>query len=150
MSETTTEVSKPTPIYTTETLSGIKSFEDAMAVLEQAGVSVTDITDYGDGFAVVDKRELVSVPFIVIDWKFADGKFGEKFAIVRAVTKDNRKVIFTDGSETSGVRPQILDFERKGSNGGILCPKGLTVSEYEYVDDKGVKTPAKTYYFTQA
>ena len=150
MSQTSNEVVNTSPIYDTETLASIKSFEDAMAVLEQSGVKVTDITDYGDGFGVVDKKDLVGVPFVILDWKFAEGEYGQDFAIVRAVTKDDRKVIFTDGSEKSGIRPQVKDFEAKGSTGGILCPKGLTVSEYVYVNDKGEKSPSKTYYFTQA
>jgi len=146
-----TEVAKSTPVYDDETLTNIKSFDDAKQVLADAGVQVTDISDYGDGFLVMDKAELVNVPFIILDYKFADGDFTgddgkpQKFSITRLVTADNRKAILTDGS--TGMRKQLERLERRGVTGGILCQKGLTVSEYEFTDEKGKKTPAKTYYF---
>lgn len=141
------DVAKSSPIFDDETLGNIRSFEDALAVLSDAGVQVTDISDYGDGFAVVRKEELVNAPFVIVDYKFADGDFGTPFAILRVVTKDGRKAIFTDGS--TGVRAQMQDLDKRGISGGVLVKNGLTVSEYEYIDAEGNKTPAKTFYLAQ-
>lgn len=146
MASNSSDVSKTAPIYDDQTLGDIKSFSDALAVLETAGVAITDITDYGDGFAVVAKDALVKVPFVILDYKFADGDYGENFTIIRAVTKFDQKVIITDGG--TGIRKQVEDLDRRGVVGGVLVPNGLTVSEYSYTDEKtGEVTPAKTYYF---
>lgn len=148
-----TEVATTTPIYDTESLSSIKSFEDALRTLNDADVRVTDITDYGDGFAVIDKAELIGRKFVILDYKYAESsdytnENGEplSFVIVRCVTEDGTKAVFTDGSLTSGIKPQMDDLNRRGVMGGVLCPRGLTVSAYTYTDPKGKSTAAKTYY----
>lgn len=142
-------VSKTTPVFTTDQLAEVKSFDDMMQLLSDTGIETTEITDFGDGFAVAEsKRSLVNVPFVIMDYKFsAKGDFGE-FAILRLMTKDGRKLILTDGS--TGICEQTRDLARRGVIGGILCPKGLTVSEYDYkgFDSKGnpTVTPAETFY----
>lgn len=138
--------------YTDDALADIKSFDDAVALLAEQGIAVTDITDFGDGFTVEDKRSLVNVPFIILDYKFADGEYATdaenvdgQFAILRVVTSDGRKRVVTDGG--TGIRNQTRQLQRKGVQGGVMCARGLTVSEYDYVDEKtGDVTPAKTYY----
>jgi hypothetical protein len=64
------------------------------------------------------------------------------------MTADGRKCIITDGSDKSGIRPQVKDYERRGAFGGIMVEKGLTRSDYTYVED-GVTKPASTFYITQ-
>lgn len=136
-----------------ETLSKINSWEDALALLQSHGVEVTDITDYGDGFVGVEKDTLVNIPMVVLDYTISyNGEYKDDsgnvmpFVVVRAFTSDGRKVRFTDGS--TGLCKQVLGFAKRGVKGGIRCPKGLTVSEYDYIDEKGKHTPAKTFYFT--
>lgn len=148
---TETAVSNTEPVYSTEQLAGITSFEDALALLADAGVNVTSIADYGDGFSVMDKATLVNVPFVILDYKFAEGEFGSDFAIVRVVTADKRKAIITDGSLENGIRPQVKELQRRGALGGVICDKGLTVSEYTWIGEengKEVRKPAKTYYLS--
>jgi hypothetical protein len=147
MATDSTEVAATTPVYTTDQLAAIKSFDDMMKLLADAGVEATEISEYGDGFSVeTDKSSLVNVPFGILDYKFSKkGNFGE-FAIVRIVTRDGRKLILTDGS--TGIYAQCQDFQKRGRSGGIMCPKGITVSEYDYIDETGKVTPAKTFYFS--
>jgi len=133
-----------------EDLAAIASMDDAIALLSGMGVAVREVGDLiGDGFSLEDKSALVNVAFVIVSFSFAKGEYGEDFAVVRAVTADNRKIVFTDGS--TGVREQVRRLGTKGINpnaAGVLVKRGLTVSEYEYTDDKGKVTPAKTYYLT--
>ena len=153
-------------LYTDEQLTNIKSFEDAIALLAEAGVDVTDIADYGDGFSVMDKRAFLGVPFIILDYKFADGKYDSGFTVVRVVAKNEEtgetiKGLFTDGS--TGIRKQLGDIRRKQElankpQAGIMVKNGLTISEYEWVgietdkDDpeygKEVRKPSETFYLS--
>lgn len=133
-------------------LASISTIEDALALLASQGIAATDITDLGDGFSVMDKAEFINVPLVILDYKIANSKeyTDEKgdplpFAIVRLVTSDGRKAIITDGS--SGIARQVKDFHTRGVFGGIMVRKGLAVSKYDYVDEKGKRTPATTYYF---
>lgn len=136
-----------TPQYSDEALANIQSFEDAIALLHESGVAVSDITEYGDGFEVLkDKERLINVPFVLLDYKFSKSEQNEsgEFAIFRVVTQAGEKFLVTDGS--TGIAHQIQDLRRRQVPGGVLCKKGLSVSEYDYVDEKGKKTPAKTFY----
>lgn len=141
-----------TPQYSTEQLAGIQSFDDAVALLKDAGVKPSVISDYGDGFSVLDdKRKLVNVPFVLLDYKFSEGDYnkgpdgvGAEFAICRVVTQSGEKFLFTDGS--TGICEQVKDLRRRGIPGGVLCEKGISVSEYDWYNEKGEKTPAKTFY----
>ena len=94
---------------------------------------------------LVDKRDLLGVPFIIADFRFLTGDYGEDCVAVRAMTQDNVRIVFTDGS--TGIRTQLKHYQQvKHRNGGIVCPNGLRVSEYEYTDPEGKTKPAKTYY----
>lgn len=136
------------PLYSTEQLANAKSFDDILAMLADAGVQITDGTEYGDGFDVVDKDSLVKVPFVLIDYKFADGDFGSDFAILRIMTTDGRKGIITDGSNESGIRPQIKRLARLGVVGGLMFERGLVRSDYTFVDSDNKSKPATTYYLS--
>lgn len=129
-----------------DTLASISSLDDALKVLSDAGIGATDIADLGDGFSVMDKSEFVNVPLVVLDWKFSSGDYGDEFAIMRIVTADGRKAVLTDGS--TGIRNQLASFSRHGIVGGVIVKRGLTRSDYEYVDEKGKRTPASTFYLS--
>lgn len=152
-------------LYSDEQLTNIKTFEDAIALLAEQGVDVTDISDYGDGFSVMDKRAFLGVPFVIMDYKFADGRYDSGFTVVRAVAKtddgETIKGLFTDGS--TGIRKQLQDIRRKQElagkpAAGIMVKNGLTISEYEWVgietdkdsDDYGkeVRKPSETFYLS--
>jgi hypothetical protein len=138
------DIVKPTGISDESVLSRIKSFEDAIAALQAGGASLVDVADYGTGFDVTDKAALVDVPFVIVNMRmYEDGQFGE-FAILFLVTEDGRKCIINDGS--TGIRQQVKTMINEGVTGGVLVRKGLSRSDYKYVDDKGKETPATTFY----
>jgi len=140
-------------------LGAIQSFADAMELLRAHGMTVADITEeYGTGFDVLDdKRQLVKVPFLILTWRFTEGDHG-KFVSMTIVTREpggvSRKLIVNDGS--TGIRQQMetisearlqqFEGDMNKAHAGLLVPKGLRISEYDYVNDKGVKTPAATFY----
>ncbi|UGC97975.1 hypothetical protein [Rhodococcus phage P19] len=131
-------------------LASIQSFEDAAALLATRYETILDSDDLGDGFDLVkDKSTLLDQTMLLISWRIMDAddkmKFGEPWVIVRAVTEDNRKIVFIDGS--TGIRDQLVGVTASsGRTGGVLARDGLRVSVYDYTDDKGVTTEAKTYY----
>jgi len=118
-----------------ETMGAIKSFDDAIAVLAAAGVELHDSKEYGDGFDVADKNELVGVPFVILGMKFSEGEYGGNgFVIIHLVTKDGRKLIITDGS--TGIRAQAEKYAARGLVAGVVFRDGLIRSDFRYVDDK--------------
>lgn len=151
-------VTKTEPMLTQDTdlMRSIGSFDDALRVLEQAGIGAIDYsTEFGDGFQLLkgkdEKATLVGVPFVILGIKFAegdymkDGKPGE-FAILHVVTKDGRKCILVDGS--TGICEDAKDIVKTGRTAGVLVPRGLSRSDYDYIDDKGEKNPATTFYLS--
>lgn len=139
-------VSKPILTNDVAELRKINSLQDAAAFLIASGVEIHSTKEYGDGFEVTDKKELVNKEFLILEWQLKKGDHGP-MAVVHAVTVDGSKVIFVDGS--TGVKEDLLRIEAaSGATQGIHVPKGLTVSEYTFVDDSGNSTPAKTYYLS--
>jgi len=129
----TNEVAKITDTFLPNT------FEEALAHYDV-------ITFEGSPYAVTDKADLLGVDMVVLDYKFHQGSFGE-FVSVMAITHDNRRVVFSDGS--SGIYEQFRFMKDQAPNttGGIRLPKGLTVSRYTYLDKvTGKELPAATYY----
>lgn len=135
------------------TLRGIRSFEDAFAAAERVHGQVVDASDeMGDGFITVSKDSLIGKPFIILNVMFPESDRedadGQKlhFAVVRAVTEDNDKVVFSDGG--TGIYKTLRDYcNEKNVTGGMIVKGGLRVSEYQYKDPRtGRKQPAKTYY----
>lgn len=132
-------------------LRAIRSFDDARALAHAVDGDVVDIADspLSTGFAVLAtdaKARLVGVPFIILDWRFANGDNGEFVSLV-VVTKSNEKLIVNDGS--TGIRDQM---KRLGATPRAIGVRhGLRVSEYDYEDmDKSTGEitikRAKTYY----
>ena len=103
------------------------SFDEAMSIWSD------DIIEVKSDWEVVDKKELVNIPFVIQQVRFYEGNFGPAVAAM-AVTQGNRRVVFNDGS--SGVREQIRELvNRHQRHGGFLCPHGLRFSEYEYQEE---------------
>jgi len=113
-----------------ETMRGIQTFEDAMALSTELHGDVESIADVmGSGFVVTDKDELVGREMILLNWHFSAGDYGRPFASVAAVLKDGAKVIFNDGG--TGICTALMDFTRsRGRWGGVHVPHGLRASEY--------------------
>jgi hypothetical protein len=136
-------------------LRSISTMQEALAALASAGVPVESIDAYGDGAQMAEKANLIGVPMLLTSWSFAESDYDKEsvFVIVKAITDQDVKVIFVDGS--TGIRAQLWNItEERSANGvegdaaysGLICPRGLRVSEYTYTDDKGKSIPASTYY----
>lgn len=130
-------------------LSGIKSFDDAMALAEQYHGSVLPADEVlGNGFAVIsDKSVLIGVPMILLQWRMNDGDQGT-FVSVSAVARTEmgmKKVIINDGS--TGIRDQLAKYSQKtGRDGGLVVKKGLRRSDYDVTMDDGSVKHATTFY----
>lgn len=157
-----TEIAKPNnsaTVFTDDTLATMTDFNSVKAIFDSAQVAIESFDEYGTGFKVVEKDTLIGVPMILVEWRFNNGKYGEVFVSVAAVTKHNEKVIFNDGS--TGIRQQLQTVTRQRTEkqhstpqAGLLVENGLTRSDYE-VDLPDPKTgelkatPASTYYLAQ-
>lgn len=126
----------------------IDSFKAAMQLaLELEGVGteaeLLAASELGDGFALVDKGSLIGMKMVILSVMLKTGDLGE-YAIVRAVTKNNQKVVVVDGS--TGIKDQLAEYmQDTGGKFPRLWENGLRVSEYTYDGENG-PTPAKTYY----
>lgn len=134
--ETQQGVVATTRRFDVETLRAMSSLDDALAALQGAGIAVTDMSEYGDGFEMLDdkdKRQLVGVPFIIIDATESEGDYGKTFVVVSLMTRDGRKVRLTDGS--TGIRDQVVrDIGGVDKAPGITVMHGLRASDYRYCD----------------
>lgn len=146
------EVTATIPLISEESFRSIGSFADAVALANETyGGVVTAAELLSDGFASIDKEELINKPFLVLAYRINKSKdhFDEngeaaEFVIVRIVFESGEKYFFTDGS--TGVLTQFQKLQSHGIYGGVMAPKGLRVSEYEYTNDSGKKSIAKTFY----
>lgn len=130
--------------FDTETLRSIVNLDDAVALLEQHGITIRDAAnEIGDGFTVLEnKDELLGKQFIVISAQFAKGDFGggAEFCILRVVSTAG-KFIVTDGG--TGIATQVRDcIARTGDAAGLLVKRGLRKSEYD-TDKDGKPTSDK-------
>lgn len=145
----------------------------ALALLEEYGIKVAGIQDaeqvIGDGWHVIDKADLVGVPFIAVDYRFADSKKHAtivdgvrqpmQFLIMKVVTDEfvqsggkDGKYVVTDGG--SGLMKQIGEWiEKEGIDlsgetvPALICKRGLVESNYEFTNEKtGEIGEATTYY----
>lgn len=106
---------------------------------------------------LVDKAELVDVPFRIDYVWFTQNARDIEYVYLDVFTKEGAHVTFNDSS-TTGVRAQIeehlrtkgitpkLDGEKHPLR--VLCPRGLRVSRYEITDERNRTRQAKTYYLT--
>ena len=130
-------------------MSGVGSFDDALAALQSAGVTVERISEYGDGFILLnstDKKSLVGIPFVIIDSQFrTDKETAREYATFRIMTGDGRKLIVNDGSTGLYRQAQELTTKR-GSLAGLVVTEGLSGGEYT-TEINGEIVKASTFYF---
>lgn len=140
----------------TEVMRDIRSFDDALALLKDAGVGLVDSKEFGDGFEICkDKAELVGVKFLILGIRFGDSTYAdnEKFAVLHVVTVDGRKRILIDGGSGIAAQAQDIYKSHNAAGAGVVCEKGLTRSDYVVItpDPKTgeeVRTPATTFYLS--
>lgn len=129
-------------VIPTDVIKDITSWEDAQAYFAQEEIEVSVGLEVSDGFeryGEEDKPSLVGTPFIILDWRRLSGDMG-MFATVRVLTRDGKRIRFSDGS--SGVYQQLLQIEierekkgHKALSQGVLVRKGLRASEYYVYKD---------------
>jgi len=143
------EVSIPGQDFSNDELASLKSFDDALALLKEklGGESAIGVADQelGDGFKLLeDKDNLIGVGMILVKWDFTTGDFGE-FVSIKLMTESGEKYIVNDGS--TRIRDQLMEYSaKKNTQAGLFVKNGFRRSDYEYTDESGKKTPAKTYY----
>lgn len=140
--------------FDTGSLRSISSFADAMRLAQATGEVVKASETIGDGFALLDnKRALLDIPFIALDWTFRDSDIRDsegvprQYVSITLVTGKGDKFIVNDGG--TGLCEQLREFEREfGSHSrSLVAERGLRVSEYDYTDPHtGQVTPAETFY----
>lgn len=127
-------------LYSDDEIEAVKSFGDAVDLANSRG-GIIDGKDLGIGLEVIeDKGQLCGVEMVLLQWTFNTGDFGD-FVSVTAVTKDNRKVVFNDGS--TGILAQMHKISESGKTGNIYLRKGLRKSVYDNPNGEGKST---TYY----
>ena len=136
------------------TLSGIGSYDDAMALLASEGVVTTIV---GDGFYPLDKESLVGVAFVVLGGhSWFSREYGTEVCALRVATQQDakqadgspepvRKGLIIDGG--TGIYQQAKNYARVDRLIGLVCPKGLTRSEYDTEID-GKKVHGTTFYLS--
>lgn len=138
-----TEVAVKTLTSDRDALAAIDTFADAIRTVESAGIAIHSSEEFGDGFSVVgSKDQLVGVPFLILGMRQSTGDHGE-FSILHVVTEPGDKFIVVDGS--TGIHAQVSEYLEKGVQ-SVLHKRGLSRSDYTYVDDKGKESAASTYY----
>lgn len=131
-----------TAIISRDVESELATFDDFVTHLQGSVVLARDVV--GDGFEIVKKSALLGNEFLITSYKFQeDGEHGP-FVIVRAITRGNRKIAFTDGS--TGILRQMRELSAKNILTGIWCQNGLVESSYEYTAEDGKPKSASTYY----
>jgi hypothetical protein len=154
----------PTEVFNIAKLSEIElpaTFEEAVKALHTMGASVDNAAGVlEDEFPEIDKERLINREILLLTWsvsKPGEGEYGDgQYIVVRGITRDGKRFRFADGS--TGIMAQLVGLTKKRiqdkshavPNAGLLCPTGLTKSEYTYTNEKGEKTPAKTYYVSNA
>lgn len=115
--------------------SAIETWDDALRLAMEEFGTILNIADtsLGDGFRVAsedDKRRLIGVPLLLLEWRWVDGDFGDYVSVAAIAQGDNgTKWIINDGS--TGIREQVREIETKyGVNGGVMVRNGLRVSDY--------------------
>ena len=132
--------------FTREQYSGIDSFQqalDAAAVAFGGVVAAHDDPLLGTGFKIAtedDKKRLIGVRMLLLDWRFNAGEYGDDFvsihAVADAVNGKTSKWILNDGG--TGICRDLREYSGKTNRfGGLYLEKGLRVSEYPTDADTG-------------
>lgn len=114
------------------------------------------------GLDLMDKGELVGKEFLITNVWFETNKRQVNYAYVDGEFRDGTAFNFNDSG--TGVRAQLIAHLLKTNAIGsddvpsdgtmfdvaILAPKGLRVSSFDVVDERGQTKKARTYYLTMS
>ena len=139
--DTSTTVAVTDPVFKVGEMDEFVSFEQAIEFLSARGVDLIPANEVlGDGFDGVEKAELLNKVFVIMKVTKTVGKqFNVPMVIIHAITREGRRVRFSDGS--TGIRDQLAMFqERYGRNGVGMVVNGLVDSTYTVMqrDDNGM------------
>jgi hypothetical protein len=109
------------------------------------------------GVDLLDKAELVGIPFCITAAWFTENQRGIEYVYVEGMKEDG--TVFTFNDSSSGVKAQIENIlKNRGIDAvptedapydfRLIIPKGLRKSEYEVKDERQRTKIAKTYYLT--
>jgi hypothetical protein len=130
-------------------LAEMENFADAIKALQALGGEVINSDILGDGFSLLkEKEKLVGVPLMFVTWNFSQGDFGEMVsARVIAEFPNNNYVKYVINDGSTGMYQQLRDATDRHPDVRMLFAKrGLRKSDFTYVDEKGTKKPATTFY----
>jgi len=162
MAKTARETAEPTTAvavrqFSNEDLLNISSFEDAIALVNEAyGDVLTADEVIGNGFRMLgDKHKLVGVPFVAVQWKFFDGDYGTSYTNMMVVTDRGDRYLVNDGG--AGITKELMEFSARSDRmGGVVFRNGLAASTYDFCSDcrstscevpeEHRMTPATTFY----
>lgn len=153
---TNTEIAVPIrPVFDDTALAEIKSWTELSNAFDNAAVPVEDISNYGNGFKVLDNLDkLIGMQFVVIQWRIVAGDHGE-FVSAYVMTERDEKFIVNNSSLKSGFAAQLMavtasrlrrGIDPNSAQAGLLCRDGVRKSTYTYTDAMGDSHPATTYY----
>lgn len=122
-----------------------KTFDDAVEAMEDFyGAELASFNPYP---LLNDKSKLIGLEFVIerFDFIYKKDKAGNvtdevSYVNVKAMTRQgNKRFAFNDGG--TGICRSLIEFAaRTGRDGGIKCPLGLRVSEYETADGGDAQT----------
>ena len=81
-----------------------------MERLRQEGFQVDDFLDPEliKDFTLVDKEELVNIPFVIVEVLVKDSlEYNGKYVVCRALTADGTRIVFADGS--AGIAETLME-----------------------------------------
>lgn len=125
--------------YDDEAFRDAQSWDDFVRLAQEAYGQIDDAGHVlGDGSTLLkeeDKKRLVGVPLMFMNWNFYPGDFGADFVAARVVARNPdgsaSKYIINDGS--TGVCDTLREYtKRTGKNGALFARHGLRTSEYTY------------------
>lgn len=129
--------------YPADSIGAVDSFAAALELAKEVhGLSSADQEPaLGDGFRVAsedDKRRLIGVLLVFMEWTFRESDFGsdQDWVSIRAIQRGENgeaiKWIINDGS--TGIAKDMQQFtEKTGKTGGLVVKHGLSESRY-YID----------------
>lgn len=153
------DLTKVAKTFSDAELNSITDINSAAALL---GIkSIEDLAWNDSPYIVInDKQQLVGKKFLAVSWKFHESKeyAGNEFVSVHIITDDtiggHKLFILNDGSagickQLRGLTDQRLNDNHPNPQAGAMIQNGLTLSEYDRFDEKGLLLgKGKTYYLS--
>lgn len=141
------QVARTTPMIRAEQYAGIGSFQDAVALAQEAGLDIIESDELGDGFGPVIKSSLVGVPMVCLAVSYNPNGDQGPYLAFRCVTEDGRKIAFADGG--TGLFATVKEYmDSHGGKFPVMWRHGLRESSYgPHVNAAGHDVPAGTTYY---